>query len=211
MLKRLLLGIIGLSLVGQALASNTVISDPSSVTPFRVCLTNDGPQSWPQGSDNPLSMLTPTQSIPFCLNQDLTLADYKQLSVFEKDIFTAVAMWASYFNSQNTLTINLVINMRSPRCSGDALPGSTETKSVSLLDGTQQDINVVYPSALHTLMNGTGGEGDNDYQKVACAGIIDGSGTAFPFGIPVSCSGTTTCTYTGEQSSVETLGSAGPC
>jgi len=152
MLKRLLLTFSLIGLTGQALASNTVIENPDSVAPFHLCFTNDGPQEFPSATDSPLSLLKPSQTLPFCLSQDLSIDAYKQLSIFEKDVFAAVAMWQSYFNSEHPVNINIIINLHAPRCEGGSFPGKTLSKPLTLSDGDQTTIDIVYPSALTSLL-----------------------------------------------------------
>ena len=133
------------SVCSTTVLAETILKDPASVAPFQLCFTAAGDAPWPQ------DFVTSTQTLPFCLDQNLTMHRYNALTSFEKDFFVAVAMWQYYFNSSYTVRINTVFSSVGARFGGDALPGGSKNETVTLSDGTTQAVTVYYPSALGTL------------------------------------------------------------
>lgn len=123
--------------------SSTVLNDPRSVAPFRVCFSDENGGTWPA------NYVKADQPRPFCFNQNLTLDEYKNFTMVEKDVFVATAMWQSYFKSKNSVHIKLISDVSRSRSGGEAMPGETLA-----LSGPMDDtpVKVVEPSALTTLI-----------------------------------------------------------
>ncbi len=143
-------------------AQDTVIKDPNLVAPFKLCFTNDGPDSWPTVplGRNKVVFIKPDQPLPLCLTQNLSITDYKNLTAFEKDFFVAVSMWQSYFKSFNPVNIKVVVDNSKPRFSGGSMHGASKFLETT----SNKKVMVIYPSSLSTMLGDNPSHLDYDIQ-----------------------------------------------